>query len=107
MYQMKHPAGVHSQVTTAFCCKPQSRGFEFVGTEGSLSFRHEDGDLWLSTHPESLLTATSENIAEMYVDLGRDFLKCTAGTSKSSLPLLEDGVQNMVLIDAVIGPNFE
>ena len=107
MYQMKHPAGVHSQVTTAFCRKPQSRGFEFVGTEGSLSFRHEDGDLWLSTHPESLLTATSENIAEMYIDLGRDFLKCTAGTSKSSLPLLEDGVQNMVLIDAVIGPNLE
>jgi len=102
MYQMKHPAGVRSQVTTAFCRKPQSRGFEFVGTEGSLSFRHEDGELWLSTHeakdPESLLTATSENIAEMYVDLGNSFLNYILSSETKSLAQLSDGIKCLELI---------
>ena len=106
MYLMKHPNDVRSHVTTAFCRKPPSRGFEFVGTEGVISFRHEDGALLLSgggrSESETVLTTTSDDIAQMYVALLKDFLALAFEDSASdSSGLLKDGVNALQLINQI------
>ena len=105
MYTLDHPQGVVSQVTTAFCRKPQSRGFEFVGSDGTLSFRHEDGTLWLSDSQsdqrQELLVATDEHIPAMYVDMMRAFLESISGETNETLGRLVDGASIMQLIERI------
>ena len=106
MYLMKHPNDVRSHVTTAFCRKPPSRGFEFVGTEGVISFRHEDGALLISggdrSQPETVLTATPDDIAQMYVALLKDFLAIAFDENTSgSGGMLNDGVAALQLISQI------
>ena len=97
MYQLRHPAGVHSQLTTSFCRKPQSRGFEFIGSKGILSFRMEQGRLLKMQHDTDAATEIVDvadyDINQMYVELVNDFLKSVKrGLPSSSLPTLEPGV---------------
>ena len=97
MYQLSHPGGAHSQVTTAFCRKPQSRGFEFVGSKGVLSFQMEQGKLLQIEHDTDGATEVVDvadyDINQMYVELVKDFLESVKqGTPSSSLPTLEQGV---------------
>ena len=91
IYIMNHPRGVHSQVTTSFCRKPQSRGFEFVGEQGVISFRHEEGTLYLSPHSEPSLvpdcTAQEDDIPEMYVKMLSEFLTLLSAVSYTHLTL--------------------
>jgi len=106
MYLLKHPGGVRSQVTTAFCRKPQSRGFEFVGEQGVVSFRHEEGTLWISggqrSEAESVLVAHNEDIAQMYVRMVGDFLDIVLDSEPSnSVGLLNDGVVALQLINQI------
>ena len=108
MYQLRHTGGAHSQVTTAFCRKPQSRGFEFVGSEGVLSFRMEQGQLLQIDHDTNVATEivdiTDYDINQMYVELVKDFLDSVKqGHPSSSLPTLEHGVNCLRIFKSIDG----
>ncbi len=106
MYQMRHGDGVMSQITTSLCRKPQSRGFEFVGSNGTISFRVEEGKLLRklanSPHTETIIDSSSYNINQMYVDLAQNFLLAVNDVSHSTtLPTLGQAVCNMQLIQQI------
>ena len=105
MYQLKHRNGVPSQVCVSFCRKPQTRGFEFVGSEGVLSFDFGQGQLLAST-PESktLLDLADYDINQMYVDLVADFLDSVSkNTPSGSLPAQIDGMNCLQAFSQIDG----
>ena len=103
MYTLHHPNNVTSQVTTAFCRKPASRGFEFVGTDGVLSFSMESAEAKFQAtsdkHSTTFLNLNEYDINEMYVDLSVAFLKCLAGTSVEHLADINAGSKTLSLIE--------
>lgn len=108
MYQLDHPDGIRSQVVTAFCRKPASRGFEFVGETGTLSFRMEVGKLLQATHDSPnecsvLAETTNYDINQMYVDLGNDFLDaiCDKDHDRSILATITDGLNCTTLFSQI------
>lgn len=105
MYRLKHPGGIVSQITSSFCRKPQSRGFEFVGEAGTLAFRMESGALVraLNESQESavLVDSSSYNINGMYMDLLADFLNQCTETASTTISALNSGVQSLKLIQTV------
>ena len=107
MYTLNHPQGVVSQVTTAFCRKPQSRGFEFVGDQGTIEFRFENNEVILQTttgeEPKTLLDVSSFDINQMYLNLLDDFLVTISGQSSATLPLLQSGWDCMNAIEILDG----
>lgn len=113
MYQLRHPTGTTSQVTVSFCRKPASRGFEFVGEEGTLRFCMEEGKLLHATHdstaePAILVDVAEYDINQMYVDLVLDFLTSIMNGSRSTdLAMLESGLHCTSLfpkIDSTVTP---
>ena len=110
MYQLRHPTGAHSQVTTAFCRKPQSRGFEFVGSKGVLSFRMEQGKLLKITHDTDgtteIVDVANYDINQMYVELVKEFLESVQqGRPSSSLPTLEHGINCLKVFNSIVETN--
>jgi len=106
MYQLRHPEGAISQITSSFCRKPQSRGFEFVGSKGVLTFNMERGLLRSSSHiedePQTVKDWADYDVNEMYLDLAGDFLaSIQSGESSGSLPLLNHGVRSLKLIEMI------
>ena len=105
MYQLRHPGEVNSQVTTAFCRKPQSRGFEFVGSEGTLTFTMEQGKLNLLRNGESeptiLADVSDYDINRMYLDLNQDFLEAIASGNISNIVGLDAGILNLDLVQMI------
>ena len=107
MYQLQHPDGVHSQVTTSFCRKPQSRGFEFIGTQGAISFQMEQGKLLKMEHdtgtPSEIADVANYDINEMYVELAKDFMKAiNQNRPTKSLPMLEHGINCLHNFERII-----
>ncbi|MGI9496008.1 MAG: Gfo/Idh/MocA family protein [Mariniblastus sp.] len=94
-YQLYHPNDVISHITSSFCRKPQTRGFEFIGDSGTITFCMETGILQRTSHAEQntevLLTTGSEHINQMYIDLMADFLGTCLGQSSTKLPTASDG----------------
>lgn len=85
IYLLSHPNSVKSQITTSFCRKPQSRGFEIVGTNGNLTFSLEQGFLRhycsrLNTSTDVLDTRQFD-INEMYRQLIVDFVDAVLSRS--------------------------
>lgn len=108
MYQLNHPGGVRSQVVTAFCRKPASRGFEFIGEAGTLSFQMEVGKLLHATHDSPnecavLADTTDYDINQMYVDLADDFLNaiCDKDHDRSTLATITDGLNCTTLFSQI------
>lgn len=105
MYLMHHPNNVISQVTTSFCRKPQSRGFEFVGTDGALGFRMETGVLQHSSGPEwvarDLLNVNDFDINQMYIDLIEDFFKAILKNTGIAPVELKAGQVSLNLIQMI------
>ena len=102
MYSLEHSSGAISQVTTSFTRKPQSRGFEFVGKDGTITCRMEDMKLnhrcATSPEPKTLLNFVDYDINQMYVDLLEDFL--TAVIQKpNSTATLESGLDCMKVFE--------
>ncbi len=104
MYSMEHPNQVHSQVTAAFCRRPQSRGFCFVGTAGQLQFDWQTGLLKL-THKdggESIVAEAGQTETnQMYVDLMRDFLLDIVDTTQKRSAPLEAGLHSLRIIEQI------
>ncbi|MEM8943660.1 MAG: Gfo/Idh/MocA family oxidoreductase [Planctomycetota bacterium] len=106
MYQLRHAGGVCSQLLTSFCRKPASRGFEFVGDNGTLCFRMEEPKLLCSTHVSSAEATTVEDLTEydinrMYFDLVQDFLNAVCGNTSTSIPRLTDGLKCATLFEQI------
>lgn len=105
MYTLKHPQGAFSQVTTSFCRKPQSRGFEFVGDKATLEFRFENNEVLLRSatneKPTKLLDVGGFDINQMYVKLLNDFLNAISDEGSTTLPFLKNGLDCMKVIQAL------
>lgn len=102
MYLLRHPGNVTSQVTTSFSRKPQSRGFEFVGESGSLTFRMEVGQVIRTLHgqeSEMILDLRAYEINSMYEALCLGFLKATSeAIPDHQLALLGSGIDSLKMI---------
>ena len=102
MYSLEHTGGAISQVTTSFTRKPQSRGFEFIGTNGTLSCRLEDMKLNHSSktnpEPKALLTFEGYEINQMYLDLLDDFLSAVL-QRQNSVATLDSGLNCMKVFE--------
>ena len=108
MYSLQHPGGVASQVTASFCRKPQSRGFEFVGEDGVLSFSMESAQVKLQTSDgaktETVLELGEYDINQMYVELADAFcrsLSSVNGSTSGRPPGLDSALNCMRLIELV------
>lgn len=103
MYVLEHPDNVTSQITVSFCRQPQSRGFEFVGDTGVLSFRFEKGTLikYTDGKEQTILDVTNYDINQMYVDMAKDFLNSIVDQTSPLLPLLSTGVDSLNAIARV------
>ena len=106
IYSLRHPNEISSQITTSFCRKPQSRGFEFVGDKGVLSFRMEDGFVEQCLHGEQgrsrLLDLSSYDINDMYRELINDFVSAIEnGIVSDRMALLEEGVRSLRMIEMI------
>ena len=105
MYRLKHPGGIVSQITSSFCRKPQSRGFEFVGEAGTLAFRMESGATELAGHnkqeSEMIAPSYTYDINQMYVDLASDFLSAISLGQSKCLASLSAGCRALTLISKV------
>lgn len=109
MYQLRHPGGVHSQITTSFCRKPQSRGFEFVGDNGILTYTFEGKSVEISLHgndtPTQLLDLKDYDINQMYIELGKDFLLSISSQQSAHLASLKAGVDSLKAISEIESPH--
>lgn len=103
MCELHHPDAVISQITTSFCRKPQSRGFEFVGETGVLSFQMEVGKVVKALHanqePKTILDLADYDINQMYVDIGRDFLGTVLGSQSDRLGSCHSGIRTLRIIE--------
>jgi predicted dehydrogenase len=107
----EHPGNVTSRITVAFCRKPASRGFEFVGDSGTLSYLMESGQL-LHVNRDGkatdLLQSTSSDVQQMYKDLVTDFLAVVAQEHTScQLAHLRDGSAALRTIDQIDSEHSE
>ena len=88
MYSMHHPENVTSQVTVSFCRKPASRGFEFVGDKGVLSFEMARAQVNLTLadekEPTTILDLQGYDINQMYMDLCSSYLMRILGLATES-----------------------
>ena len=103
-----HSSGVVSTTTQALCRRPQSRGFEWVGTDGVLRYENETATLTLqsvdSEFAEDCQSFAAYDINQMYVDLLHDFLNVVAGQRASgSFANLQSGIDTLKVIQAVDG----
>ncbi|PAY19332.1 hypothetical protein CKO51_12020 [Rhodopirellula sp. SM50] len=102
----RHDENVSSQLTLAFCRKPASRGFEFIGTGGILRFDHVGNQL-SHQHPSGkvdvLVTCDANDISEMYVALLNDFLAQSGVEAErpKRLPSIGAGVDCLRVIDSI------
>ncbi len=108
MYVLRHPKNAISQITTSFCRKPPSRGFEIVGVNGELTFRMDHAKLSKITRADGEIQLVADladyDGNQMYMDLANDFLRSIQQDRPThSLPLLADGVHCLQLFDAIVG----
>ena len=95
---IRYQEGPVANVSLALCRKDRSRGFEFIGEQGSLGFDWENLQLRLKTGASDecsvLLDFRGRDFAGMYVDMLKDFLSVVAGESGSpALAGLECGLR--------------
>ncbi len=104
-YQLLHPNNVVSSVAVSMCRNPPSRGFEFVGDKGVLSFRLDSAKLVFADRESkevSVVCSTEDyDINEMYVDLIKDFLHSAIwGIHSDAQAPLNSGIANLSLLDS-------
>lgn len=104
-YQLMHPQNVVSSVAVSMCRNPPSRGFEFVGDKGVISYNLDSAKLVFACRESkevSVLCKTDDyDINEMYVDLIRDFLECAiCGKQSDAIAPLESGISNLKLLES-------
>ena len=105
VYQLHHPNGVMSQITTSFCRKPQSRGFEFIGSSGVLKFCMETGELVrqdpIQQEAQVLHTTNAEHVNQMYRALLLEFLDSCCGQTPLCLASIKDGFNSLSSIESI------
>jgi len=112
MYCLHHPDRVTSQITTSFCRKPASRGFEFVGDAGVLSFRMEEGKLLRGLHTyhreqEMILDLANYDVNQMYLELASAFLRAGFEKETDIVALIDAGFCSLASIQQIDGDRFE
>ena len=102
----RHRDSITSTVTVAFCRKPASRGFEFVGQRGTICFSMDRGELILSDHgttSETILVSDENDITQMYRDLLKNYIHhWTEGKPTDALASLSCGGASLRVIDQVV-----
>jgi predicted dehydrogenase len=92
---VRYPNGAVANISLSLCRRDRSRGFEFVGEQGSLAYdwsgqqlRHMPGDGGESV----LLDYRHGDFAEMYVNVLQDFLNVVAGNGSDAFAGLDSGL---------------
>ena len=92
---LDYPSGATATVNLSTCRRDRSRGFEFVGEEGTLRYRLEEERL-LSVATDGsasiLLDHRGYDVNRMYVDLLADFLGIVTGGQSQIAADLEAGL---------------
>ena len=80
---IRYTAGVDAAATLSLCRRDRSRGFEFVGEEGTLRYRWEEEQLQAVAADGGSVSVLVDHrgydVNQMYVDLLADFLNLAAG----------------------------
>ena len=88
---IRYPGGVIVTVQLSLCRRDRSRGFEFVGEQGTLRYRWEEEKLLAmgadGTNVSVLLDHRGYDLNQMYVDLLADFLRIFAGGPSGAAPI--------------------
>jgi predicted dehydrogenase len=90
MLVLRYPRGVTAAAALSFCRRDRSRGFEFIGENGTLRFRWEDARLEILGQGESPTVLWHEpefDINRMYVHLLVDFLLAVVAGEAPPIPL--------------------
>ncbi|MDB4466624.1 hypothetical protein N9066_00275 [bacterium] len=97
VYQVNYPKDVTSHITDSFCRKPQTRGVEFIGDSGAITFFMKTVVLWRTSHAEqnaeALVTTGNYHINQIYIDLMDDFLGACPEQSSTKLPTADSDIQ--------------
>ena len=91
---IRYPSGVDAAATLSLCRRDRSRGFEFVGAEGTLRYRWEEEQLQTVAadgRVSVLLDHRGYDINQMYVDLLAAFLHLAAGGQSRAAALSRPG----------------
>ena len=101
----RHRGGATSQITLAFCRRPPSRGFEFIGDQGVIKFDLASNDLTfadLNGQSHTLLHCADSSIPQMYVDLLDAFLEqFTTSTRSDYLAPVAAGLDSLAVITSI------
>jgi predicted dehydrogenase len=93
---IRYQKGAIANISLSLCRKDRSRGFEFVGDQGTLAYDWDSQQLrcMSSSGGESiLLDYRNCDFAEMYVDMLKDFLNVVAGNvAGEAFPSLDCGL---------------
>ncbi len=94
---IRYPGGAIATVQLSLCRRDRSRGFEFVGEQGTLRYRWEEEKLLAvgadGTNASVLLDHRGYDLNQMYVDLLADFLGTLAGNPSGAGADLQAGVR--------------
>ena len=102
----EHPGQVRSTISLSLCRRDRSRGFEFIGETGTLSWDLDSGELSLcrgsATSPEILVTTSGDEIDKMYLRLLQSVINGVQGEPVDRTPpSLEAGVATLRVVDQV------
>jgi predicted dehydrogenase len=94
---IRYAAGATATVQLSLCRRDRSRGFEFVGEQGTLRYRWEEEKLLVvgadGTSVSVLLDHRGYDLNQMYVDLMADFLEMLSGNPCGACADLQAGVR--------------
>ena len=90
-----YPSGAMATINLSLCRRDRSRGFEFVGEEGTLRYRWEEERLLAVAadgNASVLVDHRGYDVNQMYVDLLADFLGIVAGGQSNVAADLQAGI---------------
>lgn len=91
MLSMVYRGAITAGLVLSLCRRDRSRGFEFIGSQGSLRFRLESPQLELVSAPDQpyqiLWDGTGYDLNEAYVNMLADFLQNVAAGQPPPVPL--------------------
>lgn len=93
---IRYPSGVDAAATLSLCRRDRSRGFEFVGAEGTLRYRWEEEQLQHVAADGRTVSILRDcrgyDVNQMYIDLLADFLHLAAGGQSGVAAPLQAGL---------------
>lgn len=103
-----HASGASSQVTLSFCRRDHSRGFEFIGADGTITFSHQTQRLCLVINAEVAEVheyRNQESVDQMYLSMLDNFLMNLGGSKshQGQLAPVRSGYESLRVIEGIVG----